>query len=135
MGIGSGEGGTCGNITISGGTGAAGIGSGQGTSRNTSSCGTITISGGIVKAEGGQQAAGIGSGVGRSSSKQSSCGSITITTGVKEVSARKGSGATNIIGKGGDNSTCGTVTIGGTSYPDGINLDYQNSYTYNGKPK
>ena len=108
-GIGSGPNSTCGNIIISGGIVtaiggqyAAGIGSG----RNDSTCGNITISGGIVTATGGDRAPGIGSGY-----SQSSCGNITITNGVTSVTATKGSSSPNAIGAG-DNSTCGTVTIG-----------------------
>ena len=108
-GIGSGNEGTCGAITISGGTvsatggqWAAGIGSGVGDQSSTGKCGDILISGGTVSATGGQWAAGIGSGV------QGSCGNITITTGVTQVTATKGDGATNSIGAGNDGS-CGTV--------------------------
>lgn len=126
-GIGGGEDGACGNIVISGGNitatggeGAAGIGSGQSYDRNAS-CGNITISGGTIKATGGEDAAGIGSGSGNTTSgtnKPSTCGTITITSGVTQVTATKGSGATNSIGSG-KKSTCGTVTIGGTEYWDG----------------
>ena len=82
-------------------------------------------------------AAGIGSGLssGNSDDPKSSCGTISITTGVTKVTATKGSGAFNSIGAGGDNSSCGKVTIGctldgggnpvgGTEYWDG--LAYQN---------
>ena len=115
-GIGSG-GGTCGNITISGGTvtanggnKGAGIGSvGGGT------CGDILISGGTVTATGGDNGAGIGTGDG------GSCGDIKITTGVTKVTATKGSGADNSIGKATNpgNGNCGTVTIGCTLNSDG----------------
>lgn len=98
-----------GSITATGGNGAAGIGSGYGTS-----CGNITISGGTVKATGGNNAAGIGTGGG-----DSSCGSITITNGVKEVIAKKGINADCSIGKGNDNSSCGKVTILGVEYWNG----------------
>ena len=76
-------------------------------------CGNIEIQGGTVEATGGNQAAGIGSG------SQAGCGDITITTGVTKVTATKGSGAPNSIGAG-IAGTCGTVTIGGTVYPDGV---------------
>jgi len=131
-GIGGGEDGACGNIVISGGTitatggeGAAGIGSGQSYDGNAS-CGNITISGGTITATGGDDAAGIGSGSGNTTSgvnRPSTCGTITITSGVTQVTATKGSGATNSIGSG-KKSTCGTVTIGGTEYWDGS--DYKN---------
>lgn len=80
---------------------AAGIGSGYG-----SSCGNITIDGGIVRAEGGTEAAAIGAG------KEASCGTITITDKTEEISAVKGVNAPDSIGAGVD-GTCGTVTIHG----------------------
>ena len=113
-GIGGGQGKTCGNIEIQGGTitatggqYAAGIGCGD-----SGSCGNITISGGTVTATGGKDAAGIGSGY------DGSCGNITITTGVTSVTATKGADAPNSIGAG-KSSTCGTVTIGCTLNTDG----------------
>ena len=117
-GIGSGDNGVCGTITISGGnitaTGgykAAGIGGGE-----SSSCGNITITGGTITATGGSDAAGIGSGC-AAENKSASCGTITITSSVTRVTATKGSGAPNSIGKGtaenNATNTCGTVTIGG----------------------
>ncbi|MBO4655847.1 MAG: leucine-rich repeat protein [Bacteroidales bacterium] len=103
---------SCGTITISGGTveawggeDGAGIGSGY----YNSSCGIITISGGTVTATGGQYSAGIGTGY------YGTCeAGITIENTVTRVTATKGSGATNSIGKG-NNGTCGTVTIGGNT--------------------
>ena len=126
-GIGSGEMGYFyGNITISGGTvnatgsnGAAGIGSGA----ENALCGNILISGGTVNATGGNGAPGIGAG-----NNGSTCGTITITNDVTSVTATKGSGAYNSIGKGNSGwGTCGTITIGGTEYPDGIT---DSPYTY-----
>ncbi|MBQ4212427.1 MAG: hypothetical protein II651_04570, partial [Selenomonas sp.] len=113
-GIGSGKSGACDKITISGGTvkatggtDAAGIGSGTG----TEGCGAITISGGTVTATGGNGNGGAGIGTGN----DGSCGNITITTGVTKVTATKGSSADNSIGKATNhgNGNCGTVTIGG----------------------
>lgn len=108
-GIGGGYGIACGNIKIEGGTitatggsSAAGIGSGSG-----GTCSDITISGGTVTATGGSNAAGIGSGY------NADCGDIKITSGVTKVTATKGAGAPNSIGKGGRGANCGTVTIGG----------------------
>ena len=116
--------GICGDITIAGGTvnatggdSGAGIGTGSAIDNNdvavTKICGNILISGGTVSATGGKNAAGIGSG-----EAQKNCnitvGTITITDGVTLLTATKGSGAPNSIGKGtGTNVTCGTVTIGG----------------------
>ncbi len=107
-GIGSGYYAGCGTITISGGTieatggeYAAGIGSGD-----QSGCGNISISGGTVEATGGANAAGIGTG------RQGNCGAITITNTVTSVKATMGSNAKNSIGAG-TQGTCGTVTIGG----------------------
>lgn len=116
-GIGGGDSGTdykdCGNITIkggnitaTGGSGAAGIGS-----VDTGSCGNIKISGGTVTATGGSRAAGIGSGNG------GSCGSITISGG--SGTATKGEGKTCSIGKG-HKGTCGTVKVNGKTYKNGI---------------
>ncbi len=153
--IGSGETGSCSAINISGGTvtatsskadqSAAAIGSGY----NNSSCGTISISGGTVTATSTGLGAGIGSGksssctgisitggtveaestsgagIGSGSDSGTSCGAITITSGVTRVTARK-STATCSIGKG-YGASCGTVTIGGVKYSDGI---ITSPYTY-----
>ena len=108
-GIGGGWGINCGNIIIEGGTitatggqWAAGIGSGSG-----GTCSDITISGGTITATGGDKGAGIGSGF------NADCGDIKITSGVTKVTATKGAGAPNSIGKGVGGASCGTVTIGG----------------------
>jgi len=121
---------SCGTITINGGTVtatsgayAAGIGTGYAEGGNNS-CGAISINGGTVTATGGLNAAGIGTGY-SFSDRTNSCASITITDGVTQVTATKGSGAPNSIGKGdGSGASCGTVTIGGTIYWDGS--AYQN---------
>jgi len=104
-GIGSGSGGTCGNITIKGGTvtatggyNAAGIGSGS-----YGTCENITISGGKVTATGGKYGAGIGGG------NRGTCGAITISSGT--VTATGGYYAAGIGSGGGAN--CGTITISG----------------------
>ncbi len=133
-GIGSGSCGSCGHITISGGTvtaqgggNGAGIGTGEAVGGGSSSCGTITISGGTITAQGGVWAAGIGTGYQHGGS--SSCGDIKITDGVTKVTATRGDGAC-CIGKGcveGGTFTIGTITIGGTIYPDGVDGD---SFTY-----
>ena len=119
------------NITITGGTvtatggvggseeqpGGAGIGTGyarntnNNQTTNTITLGNICISGGTVIATGGVGAAAIGTS-GTSGNSINNCGNITITDGVTSVTATKGSGATNSIGKGSGNGTCGTVTIG-----------------------
>ena len=129
------DGGTCGDITISGGIiiatggeGGAGIGTAYSSNAKdvtvTKTCGNILISGGTITATGGNDAAGIGTG--KTNNKGIiNIGTITITNGVTLVTATKGSGAPNSIGKGtGTNITCGTVTIGGTVYWDGS--AYQN---------
>ena len=113
-----------GNITISGGTifaigctGSAGIGSGS-----ASTCGNITITGGTVTAVGGKDGAGIGAGY------TGHCGDIKISN-VNRVTAVKGMkfagvDVTYAIGMGNssqdNNSTCGNITIGGTSHPGGV---------------
>ena len=119
------DGGTCGDITITGGTviatgGKWGAGIGAGCAFNskdvtvTKTCGNILISGGTVTATGGEHAAGIGSGEAEDGKGIINIGTITITDGVTLLTATKGSGAPNSIGKGtGTNVTCGTVTIGG----------------------
>ena len=98
-GIGSGNYGICGDITISGGTvtakgngQAAGIGSGY-----NASCGDITISGGTVTAIGGAIAAGIGTGAGFNNTEDAICGDITISGGT--VTA-EGNGKAAGIGSG-----------------------------------
>lgn len=135
----------CGNITITGGTvtatgslTAAGIGTGAAVisyeDRFASTiCGDILITGGTVTANGDVGAAGIGTGsittlVGTGSSK---CGNITITSDVTKVTALTATTVSDnvcSIGKAGDTYyECGTITIGGTVYPNGIS---DNPYTY-----
>ena len=128
-GIGSGDIGTAGNITISGGTvtatggdAAAGIGSGcYGTAGN------ITISGGTVTATGGKYAAGIGSGYGMVASNlnityKSTAGNILISGGKVTIKAGDraagiGSGWWGIIGN---------ITISGGE----INVETSNADSY-----
>ncbi|MCR5366873.1 MAG: hypothetical protein K6E67_12145 [Prevotella sp.] len=90
---------------------AAGIGGGY-----EIACGNITITGGTVTATGGNDAAGIGGGCNAIS------GNITIANTVTRVTATKGTNAPCSIGKGFNppGGTCGTVTIGGTNYGDGV---------------
>lgn len=94
-----------GDITAYGGISMAGIGGGY-----KRACGDITITGGTVSATGGNNAAGIGGG------PEGSCGNITIADTVTQVTATKGTGASNSIGAG-NGGTCGTVTI-----TDGANV-------------
>ena len=118
---------TGGNIVINGGTvtakgGDDGAGIGTGTVNDSdNTCGAITINGGTVTAEGGSNAAGIGTG--KATDGSTTCGAITIGAGVKSVTATKGTGSPNSIGKGvkegSGNQTCGTITIGGVIYWDG----------------
>ena len=104
-----------GTLTATGGTSAAGIGSGY----QQSSCGDITISGGTINAISTQYGAGIGSGY-----ANSSCGDITISGGtINAISTQYGAG----IGSGYGDSSCGDITItGGTitaiSYDDGAGI-------------
>ena len=116
---GSGFGGSCGNITITGGNitawssfAAAAIGTGR-----VGSCGNITITGGNIyaRSESPQGGAAIGGGL------EGNCGNISIS-GITSVSAVKYSDDTPYcIGPGGANSTCGTLTLWGqvTNYPVG----------------
>ena len=134
----------CGNISITGGTvtatgglTAAGIGTGEafiGDDKFASTiCGDILITGGTVTANGDVSAAGIGTGevttlLGTGSAK---CGAITITSDVTKVTAFTATTVSDnvcSIGKAGDTYyECGTITIGGTVYPNGIS---ENPYTY-----
>lgn len=107
------NGGTCGAISITGGSvratgsnNSAGIGTGNSSS---TTCGNIAISGGTVVAIGGTGAAGIGTSA--YANKNNKCGTIDIATTVTSVTATKGTGATESIGKGNASSTCGIVTI------------------------
>ena len=124
---------TCGNITIEGGLitaqggdGGAGIGSDAG----TATCGNITITGGTVWAMGGRYAAGIGCGI--ANNKDTQCGNITIAKTVTSVTAKKGENAPYSIGKGytyNASATCGTVTICGTEYANGVSISPFNTAT------
>lgn len=102
-----------GSLTATAKSGGAGIGS-----DSSIACGNIVISGGTVNATGGAHGAGIGSG------QVGHCGSITITTGVTSVTATKGADAPYSIGKGSNHlsneSSCGTITIGGVDYGAGV---------------
>ena len=83
-------------------------------------CGNIVIEGGTINAYGGWLAAGIGG------SWRALCGDITITDGVTKVYAESGSSEVGAIGAG-YNSSCGTVTIGGT-----VGAITASSHTYTG---
>ena len=121
-----------GTVTATGGVCGAGIGTGRADGDTydpvSITCGDITINGGTVIAIGGEGAAGIGTGLSIEENASNGCGAITIGTGVISVTATKGDGDTNSIGKGeaynGGTQTCGTITIGGTIYWDGS--AYQN---------
>ena len=94
-----------GDITAIGGYTAAGIGAAA--DRN---CGNITISGGVVKANGGKYGAGIGSGYsGTSSSNSSNYNKILISGGTVEA---KGGELAAGIGTGlGVSHNSGPITI------------------------
>lgn len=113
-GIGSAGGGkTCGTITITGGiieSWGGGYSAGIGGS-NSGSCSNIIITGGNIKAYGGLQSPGIGNG------DDASCGTITISGANTVVYAKKGSGegagkTPSPIGWNNYNGSCGKVTIG-----------------------
>ena len=103
-----------GEIEANGGSGAAGIGSGQfdGASSFYTN-GDIIILGGKVTAKGGVGAAGIGTGVQASGTNPATCGAIKIDKTVVSVTAIMSSGAQEPIGKGhSDVSTypvCGAI--------------------------
>ena len=110
-GIGGGRNISCGNIiinggiiTASGGSYAAGIGSG-GDLYGSPNCGDITINGGTITATGGSRGAGIGSAFGNGF-----CSSVTINGGT--VIATGGQYAAG-IGGGGFNGRCNAITISG----------------------
>ena len=103
-----------GSLTASGRGDAAGIGGGT-----EIPCGNIVIEGGTINAYGGFGAAGIGGG------RYAPCGDITITDGVTKVYAERGA-YVGAIGRG-DESTCGTVTIGGE-----VKNITASTYTYTG---
>lgn len=115
----------CGDITIKGGTITAtpgGYHAAIGASGGKK-CGNILIEGGTVTATAGGQSAAIGGGSemtvfprggGAGTKVKSVCGNITITNTVTKITVSKSASAPgpNTIGAG-NNSICGTVTIGG----------------------
>jgi len=105
-GIGSGKSGTCGDITINGGT--IGIGSGQG----NSTCGDITINGGTITASSTEVGAGIGSGGENFSSEYSAgCGNISIMGGTVTAESMASWGGAG-IGAGAEKGQCKNIFIG-----------------------
>ena len=158
-GIGTGQGtATCNGITINGGTinatSSYGVGIG---SVSSQSCGAINITGGDITAEGAYAGIGAQSGSGTSVcsginisnatvyakgkeanygcgigiSMQGVIGPITIADNV-ELTAIKATGAVKCIGKGysSSNPTIGTITVGGTEYPDGIDANQADGVTF-----
>lgn len=114
-----------GQLTAIGGRNCAGIGGGWQTSNWTMiNCGNIVIEGGIIIAQGGNGNGNDPGGPGIGPSVGYSCGNITIKNTVTSVTATKGSGATDCIGRSSSSYACGTITIGGTVYWDGS--DYVN---------
>lgn len=130
-----------GEIEATGGNSAAGIGSGycRVDAPTDMLSGDITISGGKVTATGGNNAAGIGTGYGAHASWHVSCGSIKIEKGVVSVTATKGAGAPNCIGKGKGDSispVCGVIRFDNEKVTDD-NGDYtittaDGTYPYEG---
>ena len=104
-----------GSLSAIGGTYCPGIG---GAISGNYVCGDIEIQGGTIIAMGGSGGAAIGS------ASSNACGNITITGDVTRVCAMKGTGS-DCIGRGGNSSSCGTVTINGVVYWDGSS--YQNN--------
>ena len=126
-----------GSLTVTGGSGGAGIGG-----NNEGSCGSIVISGGTITATGGSHGAGIGLGYSSgcefgditiSGGTVTATGSgdapgiggpyanfqdITITDGVTKVTVNKGSGSTYSIGTSeiDEYGYYGAITIGSTVY-------------------
>ncbi|MBO7683623.1 MAG: hypothetical protein J6T51_02730, partial [Kiritimatiellae bacterium] len=85
------------------------------------SCGNIVIEGGTINATGGRFSAGIGGGA------YGDCGDITIIEGATSVTAAKGAAGDFSIGRGNDERSCGTVTVGGV-----VGEISQTPYTYYG---
>ena len=128
-----------GSLTVTGGSGGAGIG---GNCEDNCNCGSIVISGGTITATGGSHGAGIGLGyspgcvfgdITINGGTVTATGSgnapgiggayayfqnIAITDGVTKVTVNKGSGSTYSIGTSGidEMEYCGAITIGGTMY-------------------
>lgn len=145
-----------GTITATGGQYAAGIGSGglDSDATNKGNCGNIFITGGTVNATGGKYGPGIGAGMycecgnisitggtvtatateGQGSGigggyTGSTVGNIIITNTVIKVTAITSYSAWCIgQGYGTSNCTCGTITIGGTDYANGVCMS--GTYTY-----
>lgn len=110
--IGAASGASCGSITITGGTVKATAGdysAAIGSGNGNSVCGDITITGGTVSAIGG---IAIGSGMSHimNDYETSSCGNITITKDVTVVKATK-TNSDRHIGAGDEGSTCGDIRI------------------------
>lgn len=126
VGIGASVNGPCGDITITGGTISAtgqnvGIGANNGSGQI---CGNISISNATVTAQGTNVNEGCGIGI----CSVGTIGNITICDNVVQVTAIKGTGAANCIGKGvaSTNPTIGTITVGGTEYPSGVDANVDN---------
>ena len=102
-----------GKLLVTGGSWAAGIGSGY-----NSSCGDITIVGGVIEATGGDFAAGIGAG------GRGKCDKITIRKPATGT-AKGGKGSPSAIGAG-DEGECGEINIEDntiSSVDDGPDVD------------
>jgi hypothetical protein len=112
------------SVTATGGVNSAGIGTG-----NQGKCGSISISGGTVMARGGGNATGIGTGNGDSENK-AECGDISITKdeGFVSVTAIRGAGPIRSIGtRNGiddDSNKCGRITFDGEEIFDGSDGNY-----------
>ncbi len=122
-GIGSETGTTCGNITVNGGIITATGGesaAGIGSGYFESSCKAITINGGTVTATGGEEAAGIGSGA-----SSSSCKAITINGGsIEAIGGKNGAGieSSDIIELSWTDSSKDSMSVKADSYDGTVNL-------------
>lgn len=105
--IGTANGGTCGNITISGGliTATAGNNAAATGTGNGGTCGTILLENGTIEATGKGYGAAVGTG------KDGTCGNISVKDAIGKFT--KGAGAVHSIGQGSEGSTIGKVTVGG----------------------
>ena len=128
VGIGSASNQSCGSINITGAdVTAVGAYAGIGAQSGTSVCSGINISNSTVYAKGKEANYGCGIGI----SMGGTIGPITIADDV-ELTAIKATGADKCIGKGYSSSdpTIGTITVGGTVYPNGVDANQADGLTF-----
>lgn len=114
-----------GNVNVTGGKNAAGIGG----NKNNTDGGSITINGGVVNAKGGELAAGIGGGY--NANKKDGygvCGDIVINGGQVTATSTEDSHGTINAGIGsGQAAPSGSLTLSWTMETDFVNATYMNN--------